>query len=81
MPFFPPHRALPKSEADLAAKRKKEKDSKDSRNLHLAVEGLVRRGTQAAVGVSDQDMQKRVSLERWKRGMLKDLNMFVSPYR
>ena len=26
-------------------------------------------------------MQKRMMVERWKRGMLKDLNMFISPHR
>ncbi len=39
-------RAITKTEADAVQKKKKEKEKKDSRNLHLAVEGLVRKGTQ-----------------------------------
>jgi len=41
----------------------------------------VREGTLAAEGVSKQDMAKRAQLNRWKKGVLKDLNMFVSPVR
>ena len=72
---------MSKEDAEDAQKKKKEKEKKDSRHLHLAVEGSVRKGTQAAIGVSEADLQKRVQVEKWKRGMLKDLNMFISPYR
>lgn len=51
------------------------------RNLHLAVEGLIRPGTRAAQGVSQTDMEKRAKLEKWKRNVLKDLSMFISPNR
>jgi hypothetical protein len=40
--------ALAKSDAEEKEKEKKKKEPKDSRNLFLAREGLVREGTQAA---------------------------------
>ena len=73
--------ALPKQDADKNQKEKKEKESKDNRNLYLAREGLVRDGTLAAEGVSKEDMAKRNQLSRWKKQILKDLTMFVSPVR
>ena len=73
--------ALPKEDADKNQKQNKEKTSKDNRNLYLAREGLVREGTLAAEGVSKEDITKRNHLSRWKKQMLKDLNMFVSPTR
>ena len=73
--------AITKDKADETAKIKKEKRAKDTRNLYLAREGLVREGTLAAEGVSKQDMAKRAQLNKWKKGVLKDLNMFVSPVR
>ena len=73
--------ALSKEDADTRQEEKKKKESKDSRNLHLAVEGLVRQGTQAAEGVSKSDLEKRARVEKWKRQMLKDLNAFISPTR
>ena len=73
--------ALSKEDADTRQREKKKKESKDSRNLHLAVEGLVRQGTQAAEGVSKSDLEKRAKVEKWKRQMLKDLNAFISPTR
>ena len=47
----------------------------------MAVEGLIRPGTQAAHGVSKTDMEKRAKVEKWKRNVLKDLSMFISPNR
>ncbi len=75
--------ALTKEAADNESAKKKEtkKEHKDSRNLHLAVEGLVRRGTQAAIGLSEADLVKREKVDKWKRAMLKNLNMFISPNR
>ena len=55
-------RALQKEEADENVKKKKEKEAKDSRNLHLAVEGLIRQGTKAAIGVSKSDMEQRTKV-------------------
>ena len=73
--------AITQDKTDEIAKAKKERKAKDTRNLYLAREGLVREGTMAAEGVSKQDMAKRAQLNRWKKGVLKDLNMFVSPVR
>ena len=73
--------ALSKEDADTKQRDKKKKETKDSRNLHLAVEGLVRQGTKAAEGVSKSDLEKRAKVEKWKRQMLKDLNAFISPTR
>ena len=42
---------------------------------------MVRDGTLAAEGVSKEDMAKRNHLAKWKKQMLKDLTMFVSPTR
>ncbi len=60
---------------------KKEKEKKDNRNLFLAREGIVREGTQAAIGVSKTDLQLRTNLEKRKKDMLKNLNCFISPNR
>ncbi|CAB3252532.1 unnamed protein product [Arctia plantaginis] len=57
------------------------KEAKDNRNLYLVKEGVVVAGTKAAVGVSASDMSKRLTLERSKTQMLKNLNRFVSRYR
>ena len=46
---------------------KEEKTKKDSRNLYLAREGLVREGTQSAQGVSKTDLQLRVQMEKRKK--------------
>ena len=57
------------------------KEAKDTRNLYLAREGLVREGTKAAEGVSKTDLQLRTNLEKRKKEMLKDLNRFISKER
>ena len=49
---------------------KEEKTKKDSRNLYLAREGLVREGTQAAQGVSKADLQLRVQMEKRKKVLI-----------
>ena len=68
---------MPKEDADKNQKEKKEKTAKDTRNLYLAREGLVREGTLAAEGMSKEDLTKRNQLSRWKKQILKDLTMFV----
>jgi len=73
--------AMAKTDAEAKKAKEKEREKKDSRNLHLAVEGLVRKGTKAAEGVSETDMALRERVERWKRQMLKDLNAYISPVR
>ncbi|XP_052744776.1 RNA-binding protein 28 [Bicyclus anynana] len=57
------------------------KQPKDNRNLYLVKEGVIVAGTKAALGVSASDMSKRLTLERSKTQMLKNLNRFVSRYR
>jgi len=57
------------------------KEAKDSRNLYLAREGLIREGSLAASGVSESDMKRRKIVERQKKNLLKNLNMFVSSTR
>uniref|UniRef100_A0A1B6CES8 RRM domain-containing protein n=1 Tax=Clastoptera arizonana TaxID=38151 RepID=A0A1B6CES8_9HEMI len=71
-----PHPALRRS--DLSCKQQNEMKQKDNRNLYLVKEGVILAGTQAALGVSQSDMQRRLQLEQWKTQMLRNLNMFVS---
>jgi len=63
------------------AREDEKKEGKDQRNLYLAREGMVREGTQAAEGVSASDMAKRKVVEKQKKHLLKNLNMFVSSTR
>ena len=62
-------------------KKVNKKEEKDSRNLYLSREGLIREGTKAAIGVSKSDLKLRVNLEKRKKEMLKDLNRFISKDR
>ena len=75
--------ALRPDEAKVKQEEKKpfKNEKKDSRNLYLSREGIVREGTQAAIGVSKTDLELRVKLEKRKKEMLKDLNRFISPNR
>lgn len=59
----------------------KEKVKEDKRNLHLVREGMIRPGTQSAVGLSKEDLLKRTKLENAKRAKLKNPNIFVSTTR
>jgi len=72
-----------KEEVEQKQKSREEekKEGKDQRNLYLAREGMVREGTQAAEGVSASDMAKRKVVEKQKKHLLKNLNMFVSSTR
>ncbi|XP_076800852.1 RNA-binding protein 28-like isoform X2 [Clavelina lepadiformis] len=58
-----------------------EKEKDDGRNLHLANEGLIRPGTQAATGLSEIELNKRQKIENAKRQKLKNPNVFVSTTR
>lgn len=60
---------------------KKDKEKIDRRNLHLAREGIIRAGTQAAQGLSKDDLAKRMKVEMLKRQKLKNPNIFVSSTR
>lgn len=42
---------------------------------------VIRPGTNSAIGVSAADMNKRTAVQRVKRQMLKNLNVFVSDVR
>nr|CAB3265475.1 RNA-binding protein 28 [Phallusia mammillata] len=58
---------------------KNEKD--DKRNLYLANEGLIRPGTQPAMGLSEIELNKRRKIDEAKRMKLKNPNIFVSTTR
>lgn len=70
------------SREDLEKRQKLEKkQKKDNRHLYLAREGLIRPGTEAAHGVSPQDMAKRAKLQSRKRKLLQNLHYFISQTR
>lgn len=73
--------ALTRTEAQSQKQAEKTKEKKDSRNLFLAREGMIRPGTEAAVGISQEDMTKRMRIEQMKRERLKNQNIFVSSTR
>ncbi|XP_037714973.1 RNA-binding protein 28 [Drosophila subpulchrella] len=77
-----PHPALSREEMkSKQTQENKKDDSKDSRNLYLAREGLIMAGAKASDGVSASDMAKRHELEQVKTQVLKNLNRFVSRNR
>ncbi|CAI9565840.1 unnamed protein product [Staurois parvus] len=61
--------------------RQKVKKPTGTRNLYLAREGLIRAGTNAAEGLSAEDLAKRARFEEIKRQKLKSQNIFVSKTR
>src|SRR5690606_8866413 len=73
--------AMPKDKLKKELEKRREKKPKDKRNLYLAREGLVRAGTLAATGVSQQDLDKRLKLELNKRKALRNLHNFISTTR
>ncbi|XP_025097400.1 RNA-binding protein 28-like isoform X5 [Pomacea canaliculata] len=73
--------AVSRNEAQAQKAAEKKKGKKDSRNLFLACEGMIRPGTKAAEGISPEDMAKRVKIEQLKRERLKNINIFVSSTR
>ncbi|KAL5254379.1 hypothetical protein ACHWQZ_G013981 [Mnemiopsis leidyi] len=54
---------------------------KDNRNLHLATEGIIKEGTNAAAGISKADIMKRKLALEAKKKKLKNINFFVSTDR
>lgn len=72
--------ALEKSQVDKMQESESRKE-KDKRNLYLLTEGWIRAGTDAAAGVSTSDLQKRDTLMKKKRLLLKLLTNFVSKTR
>merc|ERR1719438_49408 len=73
--------AKDKTDVEQIQKERKEKEPKDNRNLYLAREGIIREGTAAAEGVSKADMDRRKVVQKQKKQMLSNLNMFVSSTR
>ena len=73
--------AKEKGDVEAIQKERKEKEPKDNRNLYLAREGIIREGTAAAEGVSKADMDRRKVVQKQKKQMLSNLNMFVSSTR
>jgi len=73
--------AKDKTDVEQIQKERKEKEPKDNRNLYLAREGIIREGTAAAEGVSKSDMERRKIIQKQKKQMLNNLNMFVSSTR
>ena len=59
---------------------KEDKVKKDARNLFLSREGLVREGTQAAIGVSKEDLQMRTQGEKRKKVSRIKTNPFREGY-
>ncbi|KAH8369605.1 hypothetical protein KR093_000273 [Drosophila rubida] len=76
-----PHPALSRDEIKSKHSEKTKDESKDSRNLYLAREGLIMANSKAADGVSASDMARRHELEQVKTQVLKNLNRFVSRNR
>jgi len=66
---------------DMGKDKDKKKEQKDTRNLYLAREGMIRPGTEAAKDVSQADLTKRATIDGNKRRKLKDQNVFVSSVR
>ncbi|KAK3696107.1 hypothetical protein RRG08_061882 [Elysia crispata] len=57
------------------------KEEKDSRNLYLSREGMIRPGTEAAKDVPPADLALRTKIAEANRQKLKDQNIFVSSTR
>ncbi|XP_073033608.1 uncharacterized protein [Primulina eburnea] len=74
-------KALDKKTADNKALEKAKKEDHDHRNLYLAKEGLIMKGTPAAEGVSEKDMSKRQNLYEKKMTKLRSPNFRVSRTR
>lgn len=73
-------RVIPKQNLDEQLKAKKEK-KRDKRNLYLAREGFIHAESEAANGVSEMDLKKRLTLEMKKRKLLQCLTNYVSTTR
>ena len=73
-------RVIPKQNLEEQLKAKKEK-KRDKRNLYLAREGFIHAESEAANGVSEMDLKKRLALEMKKRKLLQCLTNYVSSTR
>ncbi|CAL1541094.1 unnamed protein product [Lymnaea stagnalis] len=66
---------------ELLKSKEKKKEQKDTRNLYLAREGVIREGTEAAKDVPPADLALRAKISAANRQKLKDQNIFVSSTR
>ncbi|BFZ09199.1 hypothetical protein BsWGS_12238 [Bradybaena similaris] len=67
---------------EFSEKKDQKKEQKDTRNLYLAREGMIRPGTAAAAkDVTPADLALRMKIDATKRLKLKDQNVFVSSTR
>ncbi|KAM4636334.1 RNA-binding protein 28 [Discoglossus pictus] len=73
--------AVSREEAGKLQTESKAKKPTGTRNLYLAREGLIREGTNAAEGLSAEDLAKRARFAEVKRLKLKSQNIFVSKTR
>jgi len=74
------HRAVSRSDAE-SFKKTKAKLPKDKRNLYLLRASLIRQGTSQANEMSENDAKLRERLALVAKAKLKNLLMFISPYR
>ena len=74
------HRAVSRSDAQ-AFKKTSVKCPADKRNLYLLRASLIRQGTSQANEMSENDAKLRERLALTAKSKLKDLLMFISPYR
>ena len=65
----------------LAEKDSTKKAPRDKRNLYLAKEGVIMPGSDAALGLSKSDLQKRQKAEEEKKAKLKMPHYIVSQTR
>ena len=65
----------------LAEKDTRTKTPRDKRNLYLAKEGVILPGSEAALGLSKSDLQKRQKAEAEKKAKLKMPHYIVSKTR
>jgi nucleolar protein 4 len=65
----------------LAEKETTKKAPRDKRNLYLAKEGVIMPGSEAAVGLTKSDLQKRQKAEEEKKAKLKMPHYIVSKTR
>eukprot|EP01103_Thecamoeba_quadrilineata_P008174 TRINITY_DN17944_c0_g1_i1.p1 TRINITY_DN17944_c0_g1~~TRINITY_DN17944_c0_g1_i1.p1 ORF type:complete len:631 (+),score=224.82 TRINITY_DN17944_c0_g1_i1:38-1930(+) len=76
-------RAVDRNKAKIFAETKKvdEKKNDDKRNFYLMKEGVIRRGDDAAEGVSDKDMTKREFAWKEKKEKMQNPNYMISTTR
>lgn len=74
-------RAVSKNESQVFAEKKLKVKEKDTRNLYLAEEGVIKPNTPAAADLTPADLQKRAKAQQEKKVKLRNPNFFVSKTR